>query len=143
MASISVTRLRLRSFRFFLPFLWYALRSQVQARATPGNRGVEVRRHSGAFWTLTLWDNPSAARSFVNAGAHKKVMPRLMHWCDEASVATWAGEPERDWDAIYACMLAEGRLSRVKNPTRAHQEKRYAPMRRWAPEQRIVRAASS
>lgn len=65
-------------------------------------------------------------------------MPKLMHWCDEASVAHWSGEAAADWDAIHARMMAEGRVSRVKHPTPAHRDRRYAPLRRWSPEQKIV-----
>ena len=55
MAVVAVTRLRLRSARFFLPFAWQALRSQIQAKAAPGNLGINLRRADGAYWTLTLW----------------------------------------------------------------------------------------
>jgi hypothetical protein len=123
MASISVTRLRLRSFRFFPAFLWFALRSRMQARRAPGNRGVAVRRLEGAFWTLTLWDSAAAVRDFMTGGAHRQVMPRLMHWCDEASLVRWEENTDRlpDWESAERRLATEGRLSKVRHPSPAQQ----------------------
>jgi len=39
---ISLTRVRLASRRFLVPFLWYTLRSGLQARNAPGFRGMRV-----------------------------------------------------------------------------------------------------
>jgi len=54
----SVTRLRLRSFLYLIPFIIYSRRAARQAGTTEGNRGVRLRKSNGlAFWTLTLWEN--------------------------------------------------------------------------------------
>ena len=50
MAIISVTRLRLRSLRFFPGFLWYTRRSIRQAKRTPGNLGVEQDTADWPSW---------------------------------------------------------------------------------------------
>ena len=73
MAIVSVTRLRLRSLRFLLGFIWYTRRSMRQAKGTPGNLGVRVRKTKGlAFWTLAIWRDNQAIRRFVPASPHKK-----------------------------------------------------------------------
>ncbi len=46
-------------------------------------------------------------------------MPKLIDWCDEASVCHWEGEAATDWDEIYAHMAEHGRSSRVRHPTPA------------------------
>lgn len=52
MTVVSVTRLRVRSARFLLPFLWQAVRSALQAKRSRGNLGVRLRKTRGlAFWT--------------------------------------------------------------------------------------------
>ena len=45
-----------------------------------------VDRHL-TFWTLTAWQNEKDMRTYRNSGAHLKVMPKLLHGCDEATVA--------------------------------------------------------
>jgi hypothetical protein len=56
MTFISVTRLRVRSY-FYLPkFIWYAFKSERQARRAEGFVGGRLMRDKGnAFWTVTAW----------------------------------------------------------------------------------------
>lgn len=123
MTSISVTRLRLRSIRFFPAFVWYAVRSQREAQRAPGNRGVAVRRYKGAYWTFTAWDSAEAVRAFMTSGAHQQGMPRLMQWCDEASLVRWEQDTAAlpSWEAAEQRLDREGRVSRVKHPSAAQQ----------------------
>lgn len=134
----SITRLRLHSI-LTLPAFGRATRAiSAQTAASPGFlEGAVLAEGRLVFWTRTVWESAAAMRAFRDSGAHREVMPKLIQWCDEASVVQWQGEPERDWDAIYARMAADGRSSHVKRPTQAHQARRYARMWRWAPEQKI------
>ncbi|MXP24890.1 DUF3291 domain-containing protein [Altererythrobacter indicus] len=79
------------------------------------------------FWTMTLWRDESDMRAFMKSGAHAKVMPRLMHWCDEASVVHWHQETQAlpDWTEADARMREAGRPSKVLHPTPQHRELRY------------------
>jgi hypothetical protein len=121
MATISVTRLRLRSARYLLGFIWYALRALHQARGAPGNRGAEVRRFGGAFWTLTRWDTPAAARAFMLAPPHRAAMSHLKTWCDEASLVQWEDKTDRmpSWEIAAERLARDGRISHVTYPSRA------------------------
>lgn len=138
----SVTRLRVRSL-FTLPaFLRDAEKSYEQAARAPGLiTGALLPEGRMVFWTRTAWESEAAMLVYRDSDAHRVVMPKLVEWCDEASVAHWEGEPVSDWNEIYARMVAQGRLSRVRHPTSAHQAKRFAPIRRWAPERPIVKRA--
>jgi hypothetical protein len=78
-------------------------------------------------------------KAFRDSAAHRAVMPKLIDWCDEASVAHWEGEVASDWNEIYRRMVEVGRTSRVRRPTAAHQQKRFSPMKRWMPENPIPR----
>jgi hypothetical protein len=135
----SITRLRLRSL-FTLPA--FARETRVisdQLRAAPGFLGGAVLAEGRlVFWTRSAWESAEATKAFRDSGAHRVSMPKLIAWCDEAAVAQWQGEPATDWDEIYARMVADGRLSRVKHPTPAHTAKRFAKMLRWSPEQPIT-----
>lgn len=120
MAFISVTRLRLRSARYLPPFLWRTLTSLLQARRAPGNLSARTRRAAdGAFWTLTAWDAEASMRAYRNSGAHRKAMPKLLEWCDEASVGHWEQEPAElpDWGEAHRRMFQSGRLSKVNHPS--------------------------
>ena len=144
MAFNSITRLRLRSF-FTLPaFLREAQASAAQAGRSAGFiSGALLVEGRMVFWTRTAWEGEDAMKAYRDAAAHRTVMPKLVDWCDEAAVAHWEGEPVSDWDAIYARMAAEGRSSRVRRPTAAHMAKQFSPLKRWAPEQPIVKGAQS
>jgi hypothetical protein len=134
----SITRLRLRSVFTLSAFARETRAISAQAAATPGFfEGAILAEGRLVFWTRTVWRDQGAMKAFRDADPHRASMPKLLDWCDEASVLQWQGEPERDWAAIYQRMLADGRSSRVKRPTQAHKEKRYAKMLRWSPEQKV------
>lgn len=134
----SITRLRLRSI-FSLPAFARETRAITeQAKQAPGFiEGAVLAEGRLVFWTRTVWESAEAMKAFRDSGAHRESMPKLIEWCDEASVAQWEEEPTRDWAAIYERMAETGRLTRVRRPSKAHGEKRFAPMRRWSPEQKI------
>ena len=124
---LSVTRLRLRSF-LYLPSFIIASRSITrQARNTPGNLGIELRKTRGlAFWTLTRWQNRESMASFRGSGAHRKAMPKLKRWCDQAAVASWETDDEvfPDWNEARQRLAERGRLSLVLYPSPDHAQGR-------------------
>ncbi|MDX2273976.1 MAG: antibiotic biosynthesis monooxygenase [Hyphomonadaceae bacterium] len=135
----SITRLRLRSIFTLAAFAQETRAIAAQTAAAPGFiEGAVLAEGRLVFWTRSVWESEAAMKAFRDSGPHRAAMPKLMAWCDEASVAHWQGEAERDWSAIYARMAAEGRASRVAHPSKAHQARRYAKMWRWSPEQRIA-----
>ncbi len=123
MVFISLTRLRVRSLRYLLQFVWAALKSARQAESTPGFiDGKLLREARNTFWTITAWEDESAMRAYRNHGTHRAMMPRLLDWCDEASVAHWNQEsPELPgWQDAHRRMVKEGRPSKVNYPSPAH-----------------------
>ena len=129
MPLISITRLRLRSWRFVPAFYWYALRSSRQARQARGNLYLallpDARR---TFWTCTVWQDESTMRQYIQADAHGQAMRRLAHWCDEASVVHWVQEAATrpSWQEAHRRMQAEGRPSKVRHPSADHLAWRVA-----------------
>jgi hypothetical protein len=127
MAIVSVTRLHLRSLRFFPGFLWYTRRSMRQAKKTPGNLGVRVRKTKGlAFWTLAIWRDNPAIRTFVPAWPHKEAMQKLPHWCDEAAFADWEQDTADwpSWETASEKLGTSGRLVNVLHPSEQHRASR-------------------
>jgi hypothetical protein len=122
MPFVSITRLRVRSFRYLPVFLLGTFRAARQAKNALGNLAVSLLSDANfTFWTRTLWNDERSMRAFTLAGAHRRVMPRLLQWCDEAAVAHWLQEtPESpSWQEAYRRLQQEGRASKVDYPSAA------------------------
>ncbi len=67
-------------------------------------------------------------KAFMLSGAHRQAMPKLLEWCDEASVVHWeqGSDREPDWMEAHRRMQQEGRRSKVNRPS-AGQEKYEIP----------------
>jgi quinol monooxygenase YgiN len=62
----------------------------LQARRANGNLAVSLLREAdNTFWTRSLWTDEAAMKSFMVSDAHRSIVPKLLEWCDEASVARW------------------------------------------------------
>jgi len=132
MPFISLTRLRVRSWRFMPAFVWYAFRSSRQAQRAEGFLdGKLVVDARNTFWTVTAWTSEAAMRAYRAQGPHLRAMGKLAHWCDEASVTRWQQEgtalpsPEE----AHRRMVQEGRPSRVDHPSPDQNANRIAPPR--------------
>nr|WP_281253091.1 DUF3291 domain-containing protein [Sphingomonas spermidinifaciens] len=87
------------------------------------------------FWTMTLWHDQTDMRRYMANGRHRAAMPKLFHWCDEASVVHWT-QPDTtlpSWRAADARMRAEGRPSKVRYASTSHASLAYPPPRIAAP----------
>ena len=123
MPFISLTRLRIRSIRFLPLFVLYTVRSLRQVKASPGfQEGALLPDRGWTFWTLTAWTTQEDMRRYITSGAHKAAMPRLMHWCDEASVAHWEQTESAlpSWADADLRMRTIGRISKVRQPSPHH-----------------------
>lgn len=120
---VSVTRLRLRSLRFFPVFLFHALKSASQIKRAPGFvTGWLGGEGLSANWTATVWESAEAMRAYRNSGAHMAAMPRLMHWCDESAFAHWEqdGATLPSPQVAYERLAKDGRVSKVQQPSARH-----------------------
>ncbi|MDY7545478.1 hypothetical protein QN360_17795 [Glaciimonas sp. CA11.2] len=123
MVFVSVTRLRVRSVRYLPFFFIHALLSSIQASRSTGSLDVRLLRdQKSTFWTITLWQSESAMRLFMTSGSHRQVMPKLLHWCDEASVVHWnqISVFVPVWMEAHQRMQQEGRRSKVDHPSEDH-----------------------
>jgi|SRR6516162_172785 len=130
MPLISITRLRVRSFRYLPAFLLGALRSAREAKNASGNLAVSVLSDANfAFWTCTLWSDERAMRAFMFAPAHRRLMPKLLQWCDEAAVAHWLQDSMQppSWQEAHRRLQQEGRTSKVDCPSAAQLDFEVPP----------------
>jgi heme-degrading monooxygenase HmoA len=136
MPFVSITRLRVRSWRYLPAFLVQSARAALQAKRAAGNLAVSVLRDANlAFWTRTVWSEEAAMRSFMLSGAHRHAMPRLLEWCDEAAVVHWNQDELKppSWPASHRRLQREGRPSKVNHPSDA-QRRFEIPAPRWTAE---------
>ena len=135
MIFVSLTRLRIRSIRYLPFFALYTFRALGQVKKAPGfQKGALLTDRSWTFWTITAWDNQESMRQYMTSGAHKEAMPRLLHWCDEASVAHWT-QPEAalpSWTEADKRMRETGRISKVLHPSPQHASLAYRAPRTTA-----------
>ena len=130
MPVISLTRLRVRSVRYMPGFLWYAFQSRRQlARAGGFLQGLLGPAPSRAYWTVSAWTDEAAMKRFRDTDWHKAAMPRLLEYCDEASVARWTQETADLPDAatLMERMKTSGRVSKVRRPTAEHTAGQTVP----------------
>jgi hypothetical protein len=123
MPVLSVTRLRVRSWRYMPGFLLYTFQSRRQLRNSHGFLGGVLANSPGlAFWTTTAWLDEASMKRFRDTGWHKAAMPKLLEWCDEASLARWSQDgPELpDAAATLQRLQTAGRISKVRHPSAAH-----------------------
>jgi hypothetical protein len=128
MIFVSLTRLRIRSIRFLPWFALHASHTLKQVRKAAGFQGgALLQDRSLTFWTMTAWDSEASMREYMTTGSHKKVMPRLLHWCDEASVAHWAQQDATlpSWTDADKRMREIGRASKVLHPSPQHADLSY------------------
>lgn len=126
MAFVSVTRLRLRSVRYLPFFLIDSMQSLQQAKQAPGNfRATTRAQWKLVFWTMTVWEDEAAMRSYMRSGAHGKSMPKLQTWCDEGAIVHWEQDSIEfpSWETAEAKMLVNGRFTPLKYPSLSHQQK--------------------
>jgi hypothetical protein len=121
---VSITRARLRSIRFLLPFARCSLRCWWQATNTAVNLGVRLRKTRGLrFWTLTIWENEDALKAYRDILLRGKVMPRARHWFDENSAAHWEQESMKmpSWENAASLLKERGHFSEVDHPSKSQK----------------------
>lgn len=141
MVFISITRLRIRATRFLPVFFWRNEQAVRQIRRTPGFLGGQLLVDARwTFWTVTAWRDEAAMRTYRAAGAHRRAMPELLLWCDEASVAHWTQDSAEmtDWPTAHQRMVQEGKPSKVSFPTPAHTQRHIPPPRTSPLLERII-----
>jgi hypothetical protein len=128
MPFISITRLRVRSIRLLPFFALYAYRSLRQAKRSLGFQcGSLLADRNWTFWTMTAWDSQESMRGFMTTGSHRAAMPRLLDWCDEASIVHWeqAEAALPSWTEADQRMRTSGRVSKVRKPSPQHATLTY------------------
>ena len=92
-----------------------------QVQRSPGFLGGRLLVNSGyVFWTMTAWQDEAAMNAYRTGGAHRKAMPKLLNWCDEAAVVHWTQDsPEiPEWQQAQQHMSEKGQALEGKSSVR-------------------------
>jgi heme-degrading monooxygenase HmoA len=141
MKFISVTRLRVRSIFYLLPFLRANEASVRELKKSTGLiKGMELIDKNLTFWTITMWEDEESMRNFRGCTSHKYAMQQLSRWCNEASYHHWMQDDIEfpNWDAVSEKLYSQGRLTKVKHPSKAQIENKFSPIR-WTKTERILK----
>src|SRR4030081_3556281 len=120
MPLISVTRLRVRSFIFLAQFFWRTFNSMRHHERSSGFLGGRLLVNAkNVFWAMTAWEDQAAMNAYRTGGAHRRAMPKLLNWCNEAAVVHWTQESSEIpfWQEAHQRMAEEGKPSKVNHPT--------------------------
>ena len=141
MPFVSVTRLRVKSLFFLIPFMRANEASVKEIKVSKGLlKGKELIDKKLTFWTVTIWENEESMKKFRGSIAHRNAMQKLPVWCNEASYHHWIQEDYElpSWDAISKKLFSEGRLSKVRNPSKAQIENHF-PLIKWTKTERRLK----
>jgi hypothetical protein len=130
MPVVSITRLRVRSWRYLPSFFIRTLLVARQAARAEGNLKVTLLKDDrNTYWTSTSWSSQAAVKAFMHAAPHGPAMRRLLDWCDEASLVHWTqdGPDLPAWDEAHRRLESEGRPSKVHHPSAAHAAHKFPP----------------
>ena len=132
MYFVSGTRLRLRSL-WFLPAFMKSNNAVIKQLKISGGfaGGKELMDKGLVFWTLNIWEQETDMKVFRISEPHRKGMQKLPDWCNEATYAHWLQEDKEfpEWSFIYDKMIAEGKVSKVRNPSEKHVSKSFPPIK--------------
>ena len=141
MPFVSVTRLRVKSLFFLIPFM---RANEASVRELKGSKGLlkgkELIDKKLTFWTITLWEDEGSMKAFRGSPAHRKAMQRLPDWCNEASYHHWIQEEHEipAWNTIAEKLFSEGKLSKVRTPSEAQAANRF-PAIQWTKTERRLK----
>ena len=129
MAFVSLTRLRLHSWRSYPAFGFWVIRSVWQSLQADGLLGLQLLRdRHHAFWTLTLWRDRQSMEAFRNRSAHGHAMGHLAQWCDESAAAHWSiSEAELrqasrpNWVELQQRLMQLGHFAALPMATDSHR----------------------
>jgi hypothetical protein len=133
MIFISATWLQVKSVLYLVRFMIANEASVKQLNKTEGFLGGrELIDKNLTFWTLTIWDSEVSMKQFRNSLPHRKAMQKLPFWCGEASYIHWTQAENQfpGWITIHEKMLAEGKTTKVRNPSENQPSKNY-PEIKW------------
>lgn len=124
MAFVALTRIRLRSSDFLLPFMLHAGRALRFLHHAPGWLMTQTRKTQGlTFWFMSVWEDASAQQAHRGVGGPLIDLRKFRYWCDEIATAEWtqASTEPPSWEEAEERLRSSARLHRVEHPSAAQR----------------------
>jgi hypothetical protein len=127
---VSVTRLRLRSWRYFPFFLVQAIRPARQAKSAEGVLSLSVlRKVRNTFWTRTMdGQSHEALYAFWTPWASDETFDGMVRR-GRAGPLDSAVARTASWEAAHRRLQESGRLSKVNHPSETRRKNQFPPPR--------------
>ncbi len=126
MAYLSMTRLKLKSPLYLIPFWFHTQRVVKQMKASEGFlKGKLLVTHNLSMWTMTLWVSEEALHNFYLSGAHRLVMKKLSEFSSEAIAGHQEVESNElpSWEYVRNELCLIGYLGKLKEPSTNHKNR--------------------
>jgi Domain of unknown function (DUF3291) len=123
MFYLAMTRLKLKSPRYLIPFWLHTEQVVKQMRASEGFvTGKLMGTLNLSMWTMTLWTSEEALRAFYLSGAHQNVMGKLSEWSSEAVAGHLAVETHQlpSWFEVRTTLCKIGCFAKLAEPSIDH-----------------------
>ncbi len=129
MFYVSVTRLKLKSFVYLLPFLFHTEQIVKQIRVSENFlQGQLMATHNLSMWTMTLWASEESVREFYLSGSHQLVMGKISEWTSEAVHINHPTNLDQlpPWTEVTQLLANQGHFVHLTHPSENHL-KRFIP----------------
>ncbi len=133
MPYLSITRLKLKSLYYLVPFSIHTEQIVSQIRASPGFlQGKLLGTLDLSMRTATLWASAAEMRSFHQQGAHRQVMGKLDAWSSEAAAGhqVVTGDTFPSWGEMNQWLRTTGNFFPLSQPSQHHRD-RIIPTPKW------------
>ena len=127
MPYLSMTRLKLKSVIYLLPFGIQNEQVIRQIRTSHGFlKGKELAALDLSMWTATLWDSQESIKAFYFSSFHKDAMKNISVWASEAVTARREIDSFQElpsWEEIRNELMKAGHFTPLQDTSSAHNTK--------------------
>jgi hypothetical protein len=120
MFYLSMTRLRLKSPLYLLPFFIQNEKIVSQLRASQGFvKGKVLAAPNLSMWTVTLWASDQDIKAFHLNGEHGETIEKIDEWSSDSARCHKLTESNElpSWENVRLQLIKSGRFRDLKEPS--------------------------
>ena len=120
MFYLSMTRLRLKSPLYLIPFFVQNEKILSQLRTSQGFiKGKVLAAPNLSMWTVTLWSSEEDLRAFYLNGEHGETIEKIDQWSSDSVGCHQSTESDEipSWENVRLQLIKSGRFRDLKEPS--------------------------